>query len=123
MSGPLEERRVTAVFDETHTHTDKQLRDAVNDIVQRRATAEFEQREARLRGLVQGKLREHLALHLEGHRGISKQMASHVYDCAAAAAADFLVDLLRNPPTIEHHPDGTETIRWPEDTPDDRGRT
>jgi hypothetical protein len=110
-----------AYADETHVHTDAQLRsavDGVNAIVERQVRARAEQREARAREWLTARVREKIALSQEGHLGIDRRFPNAVEDAldvSANAAVEVFLEFLRNPPVREHHPDGTETVRWPGD--------
>jgi hypothetical protein len=82
---------------------------AFNAIVERQARAEFEQREDRARAAVVAKVRDAM----KARKDATAWWDETELDDLAEAAVDVFVELLRDPPTVEHHPDGTEIIRWP----------
>jgi hypothetical protein len=96
----------------------------VNEFVRVQADAEFTKREAEPRAAIVARVREALWSSIESQatwgyvsrdRGIIDVGMADGLDMTvvAEAAVEVFVELLRNPPTREIHPDGTETIRWP----------
>lgn len=62
--------------------------DAVAQAVSRQRGAEHQKTEAATRAALRDIVREKIGLHLEGHRGVVKQLRAAVYDTAADAAID-----------------------------------
>lgn len=105
---------IGAVADEPDPTT-ADVHDAILAEAKRQHEADFAKREAFAREALTARLRERITAHLEGHRGIDRTMADHVYSSAADAALEVFMEFLRDPPTMEHHADGHTEVRWPGD--------
>lgn len=132
--GPLPQSAITGVFDETHVHSDAELRTALDAVKARddevptfvdgaaasdviiamaraRADADFKMREAVAHQWLERRLHASIRNNLEGHRGVEMGWGDVVGGIAASIAMEVFLEFLRNPPSIVEHADGTTEIR------------
>jgi hypothetical protein len=87
--------------------------------LRRRAAVEFASREANVRAALTAKVSAAMEAADEQDRLVDWDcMADETvvdWDALAEAAVGVFVELLRDPPTVEHRADGTEVVRWPGD--------